>query len=263
MLTDLELMSIHVRALFTHDVESRILFVNEPDSAILPAPRLFLGRTCEGNVWRFRAGLPDELCKRLDALCADESPVNVGVNEPPHHLETYVRLLESDAPVQEISSGPAYRFTEYQIPSKPLLAITENNAEMLQGGFEKLIEELPAWQPFIALMEQNQAVSVCRSVRITPEAHEAGVETLPDFRGKGFAKEVPAEWARLVLATGAVPLYSTFWENTASQAVARKLELNVMVLIFILLDYHTDFLMKGSSQKFNGASNNSFNRSAS
>lgn len=165
-------------------------------------------------------------------LCADEPPVNDEFDEPPRHLETFVRLLESYAPVQEISSGPAYRFTEYWIPVKPLLAITKNNEEMLQGGFEKLIEELPAWQPLIALFEQNRAVSVCRSVRITPEAHEAGVETLPDFRGKGYAKEVTAEWARRVQATGAVPLYSTSWENTASQAVARKLELQC---------YGTDF----------------------
>ena len=68
-------------------------------------------------------------------------------------------------------------------------------------------------------------MSVCRSVRITPEAHEAGVETLPDFRGKGYAKDVAAQWAQRVRAVGAIPLYSTSWENNASQAVARKLRL--------------------------------------
>lgn len=220
-------MNMHVRALFTQDDDSRILFVNEPDSANLPAPRLFLGRTKAGNLWRFRSDLPEELCAELDALCADEPLVNVEFDEPLSHLETFVRLLESCAPVQEISSGPAYRFTEYRTPSRPLLVVTEDTPETLRGGFEKLIEELPTWQPFIALVEQNQAVSVCRSVRITPEAHEAGVETLPDFRGRGYAEEVTAEWARLVRATGAVPLYSTAWENTASQAVARKLELKI------------------------------------
>jgi len=64
-----------------------------------------------------------------------------------------------------------------------------------------------------------------RSVRITPEAHEAGVETLPGFRGKDYAKDVAAEWARRVRGAGAIPLYSTSWENTASQAVTRKLRL--------------------------------------
>ncbi len=226
MLTDLELMNIHVRALFTHDAGARLLFVNEPDRAVVSAARLFLGRTRTGNVWRFHADLPETLCEKLAVLCADEPPVDVEFNGPPRHLERYIRLLEEDVPVQEISSGPAYQFTECEMPAKRrLLTVTETNAEILQGGFEKLIEELPAWQPFVVLIEDNRAVSVCRSVRITPEAHEAGVETLPEFRGKGYAKDVVAEWARLVRAAGAIPLYSTSWENNASQAVARKLEL--------------------------------------
>lgn len=232
MLADLELMNIHVCALFSHDAGSRLLFVNEPDGAVIPAPRLFLGRTRAGNIWRFRADLPENLCDELDALCADEPLVDVEFNEPPRHLGTFARLLEADAPVREVSSGPAYQFTEYEMPSKSLLAVTENSAEILQGGFEKLVSELSTWQPFVALIEENRAVSVCRSVRITPEAHEAGVETLPDFRGQGYAKDVTAEWARLVRAAGAVPLYSTSWENTASQAVARKLHLKC---------YGTDF----------------------
>ena len=216
MLTDLELMNIHARALFTHNAESRLLFVNEPGGTGLPAPRLFLGRTRAGNVWRFHADLPEQLCEELHALCADE---------PPRQLEKFVRLLERHAPVQEISSGPAYQFTEYERPSKPLLLVTENNAALLQGGFEELVAELSTWQPFVALIEANRAVSVCRSVRITPEAHEAGVETLPNFRGQGYAKDVAAQWARLVRTAGAIPLYSTSWENNASQAVARKLHL--------------------------------------
>jgi len=221
---DLELANLHARALFTHDAGSRLLFVNEPDNASAPAPRLFLARTRSGNVWRFRAGLPEELCDELSALCAAEPPPGAEPFEP-RHLEDYVRLLERHAPVREVSGGPAYRFTRHDAPSKPLLTVTEDDAEVLGGGFEKLIEELPAWQPFVALVVEGRAVSVCRSVRITAEAHEAGVETLPDFRGRGYAREVVAEWARLVLAAGAIPLYSTDWGNKSSQALARKLHL--------------------------------------
>jgi RimJ/RimL family protein N-acetyltransferase len=221
MPTDLELINIHVRALFTHDSASRLLFVNEPDGATAPAPRLFLGRTRAGNIWRFRADLPDKLCAELEDLCADEPPLSADFNEPPRHLETFVRLLES----QNVENGLAYQFVSYETPSKPLSSVTEDNAEILRGGFEKLIEELPNWQPFVALVEENRAVSVCRSVRITPEAHEAGVETLPEFRGKGYAQTVVSAWAQLVLKNGAIPLYSTSWENRASQAVARKLGL--------------------------------------
>lgn len=130
MLADLELMNIHVRALFTHDAESRLLFVNEPGGTVVPAPRLFLGRTRAGGVWRFRADLPENLCRELNALCADEPPVNAEFNEPPRHLEAYARLLESHAPEREISSGPAYRFTEYANPSKSIVAVTETDAEI-------------------------------------------------------------------------------------------------------------------------------------
>lgn len=230
MLDDLELMNIHARALFTRNAESRLLFVNEPGGSAAPAPRLFLGRTRAGNIWRFHADLPENLSEELSVLCADEPPLSAEFNEPPRHLETYLRLLEKHAPAGKPEMGPAYRFSQNITstsppPSKPLVAVTEKNAEILRGGFEEFIAELSDWQPFVALVEDNRAVSLCRSARITLEAHEAGVETLPDFRGKGYAQQVTAEWARRVQAAGAIPMYSTSWENFASQAVARKLRL--------------------------------------
>ncbi len=188
-------MAIHVQALFIHDTNSRLLLVNEPDGGG-PAPRLYLGRTRTGNLWRFRADLPASLIEELEALCVDE-PAPAEFSAAPRHIEEYLRLLETHAPVRKLYIGPAYHFTEYPEPSRPLQAITETNAEMLRGGFEDLIAELPAWQPFLAL----------------------------DFRGKGYAKDVVAGWARAVLSLGAIPLYGTTWENTASQAVAKKLRL--------------------------------------
>ena len=223
MLTDEELMDVHVRTLFTHDARSRLLFVNEPWGEAPAAPRLFIGRTRARNLWRFRADLPEGLVGELEALCADEPP---GL-EPgaPRHAQSYVRLLDAHLPVRKQSAGPAYHFTEYPEPSRALLTVTEDTAECLRSGFEELLEEPPARPPFVAIVEGGRAVSVCRSVRVTPAAHEAGVETLPEFRGRGYAKDVTAGWARLVKAAGAVPLYSTSWENTASQSVAKKLRL--------------------------------------
>jgi len=221
--TDEQLMAMHAHALFTHDARSRLLSVNEPGGGG-SAARFFLGRTREGNLWRFRADLPETLIKELEALCLDE-PVGQELHGKPCHFDAYVRLLETHQPVRDIWMGPAFQFTEYVETSKHPLVIKETNAELLRGGFEKLVPELPDWQPFLGMVEENRAVSVCRSVRITPVAHEAGVETLPDFRGKGHATSTVAAWARLVQSMGAVPLYSTSWENTASQAVARKLHL--------------------------------------
>src|ERR1041385_6699333 len=223
--TDLELMSIHVRALFTCNPDSRLLFINEPGIATASAPRLFLGRTRTGNIWRFRADLSESLRQELDLLCADEPPVSTVFNEMARQAEMYKRLLEKHAPIKSVSNGPAYYFSEDIGPSRQPVDVTEKDAMSLRLGFEELIEELADWQPFVALIVDVHAVSVCRSVRITPEAHEAGVDTLPDFRGRGYAVDVAAAWASRVRARGAIPLHSTSWENDASQAVARKLHL--------------------------------------
>ena len=230
MIDDLELMAAHARALFTRDARARLLSVNEPSGGG-PAPRLFLGRTRRGNLPRFRADLPGPLVEELEALCRDE-PAGKELLGRPRHSAAYARLLEAHAPVGEVEAGPAYRFAEYPEPRRRPLALTEKDAAVLRGGFEELVEELPGWRPFLALLEGGRAVSVCRSVRITPEAHEAGVETLPEFRGRGYARDVVAGWALAVRSLGAMPLYSTSWENAASQAVARKLR---------LVQYGTDF----------------------
>lgn len=221
---------MHIQTLFTHDAHARLVLVNEPGGGA-PAPRLFLGRTQTGNLWRVRADLPESLIEALAALCMDE-PVGMAFHRPPRHVEAYVRLLATHAPVHTLWMGLAYHFTAYPEPSRPLLALTATHAERLRGGFEALSPELPAGQPFLALVEEKRAVSVCRSVRITPAAHEAGVETLPAFRGRGYAPDVVAGWARVVQSLGAMPFYSTSWENTASQAVAKKLH---------LVPYGTDF----------------------
>jgi RimJ/RimL family protein N-acetyltransferase len=226
MPTDLELMQIHARALFTHNAESQIVFVNEPGGTPVPAPRLFLGRTREGNVWRFRTDVSEKVAAQLNGLCADEPLVAGETNQPPRHLDEFVRLLESDAPIEKMWGGPAYQFADYKVPPQNVLTVvTAENAEMLQDGFKDLMPDVSVEQPFVAIIRENRAVSVCRSVRITAQAHEAGLETLPAFRGKGLAAEVTAEWAQRVRAIGAIPLYSTSWENKASQAVARKLRL--------------------------------------
>lgn len=74
-----------------------------------------------------------------------------------------------------------------------------------------------------AVIQDSQAVAVCSSVRLNRQAAEAGVHTLEASRGKGYAVMVTALWANLVLERGLMPFYSTSWENTASQGVARKL----------------------------------------
>ncbi len=87
-------------------------------------------------------------------------------------------------------------------------------------------------QPFVVAVENDAAVALCCSVRITAAAHAAGVETLPAARRRGMASQAVAEWARAVDELGAIALYSTSWDNVASQAVARRLGMKLIGVDF-------------------------------
>ncbi|KIL39149.1 hypothetical protein SD70_22075 [Gordoniibacillus kamchatkensis] len=220
--TAYDLMEFHVEALFTHDRNMRLHTINEPWPGEAPAPRFFLGRTVEGTaICRFRHDVPEKLIEQLKELCADE-PAVTDFRTKPKHFEAYMNLLQGE----RFTMGPCYLVPGDVAPSLQVVGITrENMTEYLRGGFEWLASEIDYTQPCIALVRDNRAVSVCRSVRITSRAHEAGLETLDGFRGKGYAAAVVAGWAASVREAGRLPLYSTSWDNLASQSVARKLGL--------------------------------------
>lgn len=74
-------------------------------------------------------------------------------------------------------------------------------------------------------MKDNKPISICCSARQTEEAAEASVFTNENYRGKGYGIEVTNAWAAEIQRQGRVALYSTSWDNFASQALARKLDL--------------------------------------
>lgn len=218
-----DLMELHAEALFTHDDRGRLRSVNEPDGG--RAPRFFLGRTPDGNVCRFRADLPDDLVERLRELCAEE-PIPTDLHTEPQRSTEYVSLLAEHAPVGERGGGPAYRFPErIRSPSREPIEVTAENAEALSPGFDEWVPDVARCQPFLAIVAADRPASLCCSVRITSQMHEAGVETLSAFRREEYATDVVAAWATAVRDIGCIPSYSTSWENTASQGVAAKLSL--------------------------------------
>ncbi|WP_282942615.1 kasugamycin N-acetyltransferase AAC(2')-IIb [Paenibacillus sp. RC67] len=212
------LMEYHAEALFTHDQNMRLRTINEPWPGETMAPRFFLGRSIEGiSICRFRYDVPETLIKRLEDLCGDEPNLRDYPTKP-KHFEAYMKLLQTE----RFTMGPCFLIPDIG-PSMQIVSITRANMKgILQGGFECLISEIDYAQPCIALLHENRAVSICRSVRITSRAHEAGLETLDEYRGRGYAAAVVAGWAKAVRIAGGIPLYSTSWENLASQSVARK-----------------------------------------
>lgn len=228
-----ELMNMHAGAMFTHDDHKRLRMINEPWPGEESAPRFFLGRTINGAaIWRFRYDVSGVLVEKLEQLCADE-PVITDIHTRPKHYEAYMDLLQSD----QYTMGPCYYVPDIPIskPAIQAISITKDNlADWDYIGFEWLRSEIEYAQPCVGIAVDNKLVSTCRSVRICPQAHEAGLETLEAFRGKGYAAAAVAGWAQAVRKMDAAPLYSTFSDNLSSQRVAVKCKFSMYGVNFTI-----------------------------
>lgn len=221
---DHALMETRADTLWTYDARGRMVSSNEPDSR--PAPRLFVGRTRGGHVARFGATVPDEVARELMAIVVRQ-PVN-GCMTVPASMEAALReVLERHEPVKEWGGGPAYRFPEAFAQPGDAVEVTEANAEVVRATHPWLFREIALWGPCFVVLRDGVAVALCHSSRIGARALEAGVFTLPEHRGRGYAVAVTAAWGAAVRASGRIPLYSTAWENVASQAVARRVGLTL------------------------------------
>ena len=210
-------MVLHVEALFTHDVNGCLAHGNEPSHPI--APRFFLGQTLDGPVLRFRDDVGAAVRRELTRV-AKQLPNTLDAIDPtPFQL-----ILSRAAPVAQTETGPAFVFLEDAAPNEAV-RITAANAKCLESLLSAWRGDVELCQPMMVLVRDGSAVSICASVRTTPRADEAGLETAPAFRGQGYATIVVPAWARAVRAAGRIPLYSTSWENQASRGVAAKLHL--------------------------------------
>jgi len=184
------LLELHAEALFVHDARGRITYVNEPGGA--RAPRCFASRARDGSGEVVR--LRDDVAER---------------------------------PTELAPSGPAYAFPD-ELPAAEVALLGPGDFERVRElGWERaeFARDFAVRAPFCALIEGELAIALCFSARLTPRAAEAGVTTHPAHRRRGHGAAVVAAWARAIRATGRVPLYSTSWDNLASQALARRLGL--------------------------------------
>lgn len=224
VISDRDLLDLHARVLFTHDGDGRLDQVNEPDGP--PAPRFYVGQSYEGRLLRFRRRVSPHVVAALEQLAASE-PIASDLRCSQEFLERCRRILAEERAIDAEVAGPAYRFPDEQhIPSN-IISSTQANAGVLADTFPWLLAELRWRQPCIAVVKGGAAVSVCFSARTSSQAAEAGVETLPDYRGYGYAAAVVAAWSVAVQRRGLLPLYSTSWDNVASQGVARRLGLSL------------------------------------
>lgn len=210
-----ELMNIQAEALYVHDQNGRITTTNEYNNR--PAPRFFWGHTSNGSVFRFRSDIPNHVVHDILQIMDRDNPTK--------QLTNVINELEKDQGINGIWVGPAFVFNEIIMDYTDATLVTEENKYCLEYGFSSLLSELKFREPCYMVTENNIAVSVCFSARKSDKAAEAGVETLEDYRGKGCAIRVASSWAQAIRLSQRIPLYSTSWDNYASQSVAKRLQL--------------------------------------
>ena len=152
--TCLDLVLARIGVLYHCDHRGRLVSVNQWDGGA--APRLFLMRTPDHVVCRFRADLPDDLVTRLEDLLRQEP-------KPPRHAAGLVpplsRCFGAQAPVSSVWAGPAFICSQDEVPSNSVVPISEDNAELLRNGFSHWLPDVSHRQPFMAVVENDQAVS--------------------------------------------------------------------------------------------------------
>ena len=217
MYNHLELMSIQARVLYIHDHAGRITTINEPTSQ--PAPRFFWGKTVVGSIVRFHSDVPNRIIHDII------QSLNQG--DSTEQLPNVIRALEKDREIRGLWMGPAFTFHEAIKDYTDATLVTEENKYCLEPGFPTLLSELKFRGPCYMVTENNMAVSVCFSARSSDKAAEAGVETLKDYRGKGYAMHVTSSWAQAIRQSQRIPLYSTSWDNHSSLSIAKRLRLHL------------------------------------
>jgi RimJ/RimL family protein N-acetyltransferase len=151
-------------------------------------------RHAGGTVQYFNHCLPIELRTRLVELGGSQA------FEAPQVVE---RLIQEVTPAR--FEG---QFVSEYIPRLPD-----------PGGFPLVVTQ----QAQSVILVDGSPVCWAWSERSNEGCAEVAVETLPQHRRKGYARQVVAAWAFEVIGSGRTAFYSYQFENEASRALARSL----------------------------------------
>ncbi len=218
-MTDIDLLRDHVSALFVLDDDERLVAINEPWDRSKPAPLVYVGRTLDAKLavyWRY--DMDRRLYRAISHLARE------GVYDP----AVYAELVGAGCIVEELCYAVPPMNTEHK---QCIILRPDNIDDFDLYEFYWLKDEIHTDQPCCVYIEDERAVSVCRSVRIS-DGHEAGLETALEYRGKGYAKHVLFAWSMQVFAMNKIPLYSTLRTNAPSRRIAEKSQLHLFAEAF-------------------------------
>ena len=245
-LSDVELLAIETRVLWTIDRRGRLLSSTGREGAPSRsrAPLLFAGTARGARTIAFGSAVPDALADRLRAEL-DAEPLPVDPADEPDALAACERLLNVELGRVERSAGRSW-----VIESPPDFSSGAEIIRSTDGHGRAYISSVPEgftwehdeWQalmggafgPWAICTVDGTAVSLCHASRISEAGMEAGVWTHPDHRGRGYAAAATAAWASLVLHPGRHIFYSTNRGNRSSERVTERMGLRPIGWLWML-----------------------------
>ncbi|MBM7785458.1 GNAT family N-acetyltransferase [Tenggerimyces flavus] len=203
-------------------LEMETLWGSDARGRVLPAHHLVAGVTADAVVVRYGSSVPDELVARLGALTPD--PTNIAP-----FLAQCQQLLDSRYGSTVLNSGPGYLIPEgltYEsdadfVDSRAPRSLPCPDTWPSDEWQELLAGNLGPWA--VAVTDDDRVAAVAHMPASNERAAEIGIETHPDFRGRGLAAATTARWAEV--AKGRTLFYSTSADNRSSQRVAERLGL--------------------------------------
>ncbi len=167
----------------------------------------------------YRADVPQDIVDDLDKLS------DLTCFENPDQVR---RVLARQSLSLDVWIGTSYVF-----PAAPPIAACPDVTRLeavdrpMATGLDS---DLPSSErPVFAIVVDGRIVATCVSARENEVAAEAWVQTSPDYRRRGLARQVTAAWARDVVTQGKIAFYSHRRDNLASRGVAASLGLTRFV----------------------------------
>lgn len=214
-----KLLKIHMDCLFTYQNE-RMLHVNEPWGCTTPAPLLMVGHTTEDDIlYRFGQAADIDFIRKAESLLSN------GMWD--------ISAYQKEFGINNSSQELCFYSMSTAVDNTNCRLLTNEDAELLETMFKGYAEELATAQPYVGYFCDGKIVSICRSVR-KEYGHEAGIETLPEYRRRGYAEAVLKCWTTAVRQQGHIPLYSADVTNIASLQLARKSQYALYASGFVL-----------------------------
>jgi RimJ/RimL family protein N-acetyltransferase len=217
------------------DLELLELRADRLGDGIIGSREVTLLRTHVVDAFRVGSGVPPELARAVEAT-RERAPA--ACPPAPAELDAYERLLTEAGwnvqrdvglvyliePELTFDSDAAIRRSD---EAWPLWMRAANPGGWHPAEWNELLDGCLG--PWTMAVEGNRIVSICHTPSpLTDRKAECGVWTAPEFRRRGYAAAVTAEWAALLRPSGRHLFYRTDLQNHSSQRVAQRLQLRLL-----------------------------------